>query len=455
MSTTKRQAQPKSRLWGWLTSIRLTVFLLLILAAVAILGAVLPQEQPAEVYLSRFGEVWGAVIWRSGLTNIYFSIFPPWFLGPVCLLALNILACLIRGLPRAWRRSFTPLSGEAALSLPPRASLQWPRGTDPREAVAGIWRRELGRTRRRVLPGKEVFSHETGRFRPLGPYLVHLALLFILAGGLIGKFWGIEGSLPLTQGETAQSFLAGGAEVPLGFQVRLDRFQVQFYEEGGIPKEFRSDLTFTKNSKNLPGGRELRATCRVNEPVSFGGFTFYQASYGTQPEGQVRLQVIQGAHRESLQAPLHQLLALPGGEAQIMVVRVEGNLEGYGPAVQLAYKSGPEHPLIFWVLKDHPEMQEPIGPYRFALESANFQFYSVFQVKRDPGVPWVYLGFLLFLPGFYLAFFRPHQCWALVLEKSPQGDWQGSLLGSSPRARENFDLRQSRLLEELKKGTPS
>ncbi len=138
-----------------------------------------------------------------------------------------------------------------------------------------------------------------------------------------------------------------------------------------------------------------------------------------------------------------------------MVVRVEGNLEGYGPAAQLAYKSGPEHPLIFWVLKDHPEMQEPIGPYRFALESANFQFYSVFQVKRDPGVPWVYLGFLLFLPGFYLAFFRPHQCWALVLEKSPQGDWQGRLLGSSPRAREDFDLRQTRLLEELKRGTPS
>jgi cytochrome c biogenesis protein len=100
-------------------------------------------------------------------------------------------------------------------------------------------------------------------------------------------------------------------------------------------------------------------------------------------------------------------------------------------------------------------MQEQIGPYRFALESANFQFYSVFQVNRDPGVPWVYLGFLLLLPGFYLAFFRPHQCWALVLEKSPQGDWQGRLLGSSPRAREDFDLRQTRLLEELKRGTPS
>src|SRR5271157_1286809 len=114
MSTPKRQAQPKSLLWGWLTSIRLTVHLLLIVAAVAIIGAVLPQGQQAEVYLSRFGEIWGTVIWRSGLADIYFSI---WFLAPVCLLALNILACLTNGLPRAWRQSFAPLSGKAALTL--------------------------------------------------------------------------------------------------------------------------------------------------------------------------------------------------------------------------------------------------------------------------------------------------------------------------------------------------
>ena len=126
MSTTKRQAQPKSRLWDWLTSIRLTVYLLLILAAVAILGAVLPQGQPAEFYLDRFGETWGGVVWRGGLANIYFSI---WFLAPVNLLALNILSCLINGLPRAWRRSFTPLSAEQPSNCRAgRAQMAWDNG---------------------------------------------------------------------------------------------------------------------------------------------------------------------------------------------------------------------------------------------------------------------------------------------------------------------------------------
>ena len=104
-------------------------------------------------------------------------------------------------------------------------------------------------------------------------------------------------------------------------------------------------------------------------------------------------------------------------------------------------------------MKDHPEMVEQPGPYRFTVESIPLRYYSVFQVKHDPGVGWVYAGFLLFLPGLYLAFFRPVERWALVLAKTPKGKWQGRLLGASPRHREEFAARQERLLMELKRGT--
>ena len=89
-------SKPKSWLWGTLTSIRLTVFLLLILAGVAVIGTVVPQGQSSDEYFSRFGEVWGALLWRSGFAWVYFS---PWFLGPIVLLAVNILACVVHGLP--------------------------------------------------------------------------------------------------------------------------------------------------------------------------------------------------------------------------------------------------------------------------------------------------------------------------------------------------------------------
>ena len=108
MSATRIHSKPKSWLWGTLTSIRLTVFLLLILAAVAVIGTVVPQNQPPDQYFSRFGEVWGALLWRGGFTWVYFS---PWFLGPISLLALNILACVVHGLPQAVKRALQPLTG--------------------------------------------------------------------------------------------------------------------------------------------------------------------------------------------------------------------------------------------------------------------------------------------------------------------------------------------------------
>ncbi|MCX5888221.1 MAG: cytochrome c biogenesis protein ResB [Deltaproteobacteria bacterium] len=201
----------------------------------------------------------------------------------------------------------------------------------------------------------------------------------------------------------------------------------------------------------------MKAVCRVNDPVSFGGLTFYQASYGSQPSGPVRLQVSYKERQETIEASPRQMVELPGGEGRIMISKVEGNLEGLGPAVEGIFMTGRGmggHD-FFMVFQDHPEMNKPVGPYRLSLESAPFQFYSVFQVKHDPGVWWVYAGFLLFLPGFYLAFFRPTQRWALVLQPTPKGGWQGRLLGASPRAREDFDLRRAQLLEEFKKGTPS
>ena len=448
MSATRIHSQPKSWLWGTLTSIRLTVFLLLILAAVAVIGTVVPQNQPPDQYFNRFGEVWGALLWRGGFTQVYFSL---WFLGPISLLAANILACVVHGLPLAVKRAWRPLSVETALTLPKRGQITWPAGVDPLPLIAATLSRELGHCRQETLPDQEVYLWEQGRFRPVGPYLIHIALLLILAGGLIGKFWGVDGQLAIDQGEVAGAFQVGSrVEKPLNFQVRLDKFQVSYYEPGGSPKEFRSDLTFMKD------GREVsRATCRVNDPVTFGGLTFYQSSYGTQATGPIRLKVQLGDLTESIEAPLRRPADLPGGRGQVIAMKVDGDFQGYGPAVLLAFSPGSGHPQVFWTLKDQPGLGEQPGPYRFTVESIPFGYYSVFQVKHDPGVGWVYAGFLLFLPGLYLAFFRPVERWALVVAQTSNGKWQGRLLGASPRHREEFAARQERLLMELKRGIPS
>ncbi len=431
-----------------MTSIRLTVILLLVLAGVAVVGTVVPQGEMAGLYLQRFGPTWGGLLLRTHLDAIYYS---PWFLAPIILLALNIIACVIHGLPQAVRRSLRPFTGEAALALPERGKFTWPGGSKAAAGVAARLRPELGRPRRQSVGAKTVLLYEQGRLRPLGPYLVHLSLLLILAGGLIGKFWGVEGKLLLNAGEVASTFELGPRKLqPLNFEVRLDDFQVQFYPQGGTPKEFRSDLTFIRD------GREEHQICRVNSPVSFGDFTFYQASYGTESTGRIGLKVCQGDDCRDLEVQLLRRADLPFGEGRFIVMRADGNFQGMGPAVQLAYQTASGgHPGVAWVFKDHPQMSQASGPLRFTLTSLPFRYYSVFQVKRDPGVWWVYAGFILLLPGFFIAFFLPQQRWAVVLEPTAAGGFKGSLRGRSPRAREAFAARQEKLLALLKRGKSS
>lgn len=420
MMSASSSAPPLGRLWKTLTSLRLTLMLLIILALVSLVGTVRTQV---------------------------FDTF--WFLAPLGLFALNLTACLIRGLPQAVARSRRRLSPAAALELPERARFTWPENPDPHPRVAQALRQELGRVQNGEVGEQTVYVAERGRFRPLGPYVVHLALLIILAGALMGKFLGVQGRVTLMVGETVQNFISEGHKTPLDFQMRLDRFQMLTYPDG-TPREFRSDVTFSR-----PGNSPSQAVVRVNEPVTFGGLTFYQSSYGHT----LRLEVKEGADSQVVEAPMGQTVPLPGGRAWVRVLEYEpdlamsedGQVKRLGPAARLAYGHGKGHPLIFLIFRNRPDLadQQP-GPHRFFLKDA--RAFSVLQVKRDPGVWWVYAGFVLLLPGLYLAFLRPTERWALALRRTPKGAWEARLLGAAPRSREAFQDRLLRLKALLGKG---
>lgn len=428
MTPVPPSASLPAKVWGALTSLRLTVVLLFVLAVLGLVGTV----------RSRVFDTW-------------------WFLAPLGLFAVNLTSCLINGFPQALRRAGRRLTPETARELPERARFTWPSDTDPQVKVEKALSRELGRMRRVTEGDQELYLYERGRWRPVGPYIVHLALLFILAGAVVGKFWGVDGSLSITEGETAQSFEVTEGEVkgqtkalPLPFKVRLDRFQVLYYPEGDAVREYRSDLTFLK-----PGAPDETAICRVNEPVTFDGLTFYQSSYGEA----VRLEIKEGESTQAVVAPLRRDVTLSGGQARVRLLAYTPDLvmpgdngdQHLGPAARLAYWDGSGHPQLVVVLQNRPEMadKQP-GPHRFFLKGSNS--FSVLKVKWDPGVPWVYLGFILLLPGFYLAFLRPPERWALVVRQGKQGVWEASLKGAAPRSRETFQARLERLQNLLKGG---
>ncbi|MBW2260503.1 MAG: cytochrome c biogenesis protein ResB [Deltaproteobacteria bacterium] len=80
-----------------------------------------------------------------------------------------------------------------------------------------------------------LFKRKKLTARRLGVIGAHLGCLLCLAGAAVGSVWGVKGRLKMHVNEEASSFKVLGddgkmAEVPLGYTVRLDEFELLHYE---------------------------------------------------------------------------------------------------------------------------------------------------------------------------------------------------------------------------------
>lgn len=122
----------------------------------------------------------------------------------------------------------------------------------------------------RMSAGKRAFSR-------LGVPLVHLGVSIMIIGALLGAMLGFDADIHIVEGETVDEVPLVGKEktINLGFSVRLDRFYMDFYDDG-TPKTYRSDLTFMKEGRVI-----FQGPLFVNHPISLEGLRFCQSGYMT------------------------------------------------------------------------------------------------------------------------------------------------------------------------------
>jgi len=400
-----------SPIFNFFASVRLTVTVLLTLAATSVIGTVIPQNQPTEAYLQAYGRNMVRLFSVLDMFDMYHSW---WFQLLLVLLTLNIIVCSLDRLPAAWKIVVKPpvFKPSRFLSASCQRQVAIPSPDQSRSLLEKALSRNVGQAR--LEPAQQGFFlwSEKGRWTRLGVYVVHLSVVFLLAGGLIGSFWGFDGAVNIPEGETAKTIRLNnsGKSIPLDFEIRCDKFSVSFYDSGA-PSEYRSTLTILEK-----GTPVLTRDVIVNDPLRYKGINLFQSSYGNLPSQNLVLSFTSRAtgmeYKEKI-AP-GQTVAIPEGLGSFTITafnrdhQFKGHVIGDAFVGMLKPPSGESVEVVLPVkFPSFDRMRK--GDVVVAIAETETRYYTGLQVTSDPGVWVVYTGFLLMIAGCIVTFFMSHQ----------------------------------------------
>jgi len=239
------------------------------------------------------------------------------------------------------------------------------------------------------------------RRRRMGSYLVHLGILVILSGGVMGSLMGFEEDVNVREGEIASL-------LHCDLKIKLHNFLIERYPDSSMPKDYKSRLTI------IEGGREvLTKTIEVNHPLIYKGVWFYQSSYGQDGVRSVNLNVNgidwTGRLGESFRIPKTSLVVKPvqflfdftldGGKAY------SKSEEANNPAVKLEVYDGKRLKFSQWVFSKFPDYHQKEEGMGFRLTGFTAIPYSGIKVVKDPGLVIFWIGCCLLMAGIAISFF--------------------------------------------------
>ncbi|BAZ32084.1 ResB family protein [Cylindrospermum sp. NIES-4074] len=427
-----------------LTNLKLAIALLLIIALFSVTGTVIEQGQSPGFYQANYPEhpaLFGFLSWKViqvvGLDHVYRTW---WFLGLLILFGTSLTACTFtRQLPalktaQRWKyfdepRQFQKLALSAELNI---SSLN---------ALTPI----LQKQRYRIFQEKDdILYARKGIVGRIGPIIVHIGIVTILLGGILGAMTGFIAQEMVGSGDTFQvtNIIDAGPwaspKVLKDWSVRVNRFWIDYTPTGGID-QFYSDMSVL----NKEGKEVDHKKIFVNEPLRYNGVTFYQTDWG-----------IAGVKVQFNNSPIFQL---PMGQLD---TKGKGRLWGTWIPIKPDLSEG-----VSLIAKDLQGMVliydatgKLINTIRAGMSAkingVNLKIHELvgstgLQIKVDPGIPVVYTGFALLMLGVVMSYFSHSQIWALQ-----KGD-RLYVGGKTNRAQVVFEREVLQILDQLSSQTTS
>jgi cytochrome c biogenesis protein len=299
--------------WRALTSMRIALILLFLLAVAALPGALLPQRSLNQSLVDTYFSDYPAIApWLDRLG--FFDVFAaPWFAAIYLLLMISLIGCVVpRAIEHLKGLRARPVAVPSNLArLPHHATFTLDGGVDE---AAGLVRDRLSGWRRTEADdgAGRTFSAEKGYLREAGNLVFHLSLIGLLIGFAAGKLYGYEGQVIVQAGGGQfcntgilgyDSFRAGlrvdGTDLD-PFCVKVDDFTAT-YLGGGQASSFDAGIGYQSAADLEAGVTTWRPfPLAVNNPLRLDGSRVYLQGHGFAPrftvifpDGQQRTQQTQ------------------------------------------------------------------------------------------------------------------------------------------------------------------
>lgn len=430
---------------NYLSSVKLTLVLLILIVVTAIVGTIIPQESDNQIYV------------RLQLNDVYHSYG---YMTLLALFCINLCLCSIKNIP-AMIKSLKI----SEFKLTELSKLPFYKKIDLEAKDSGMFANSLVYSLTRKLFYKLKYSEsnnhfyyfERGRISRFGPMITHASIIVIVIGGIIVSMTEFKGNIRLPEG--------GVVDVPNSdFKVQAEDFRVEFYPNSETPKDYVTKLSVIDKGETV-----LTKDVRVNHPLKYKGIKFLQSDYGFVNTLGIKInkKVSGTSEAQSLgefKIDEGQTIDVSGTDLKVtlrsyvpdFVIDEEGNVnnrssEPRNPAILLELTDGKSLKERMWLFLKFPGFQSSKqSDYMMEFMSIYppMKYYTGLQVRRNPGIEIVWIGSLMIICGLFLSFYTSHKrLWMRI--SSDSGKSILEIGGRSYKNKSSFDRESSIIFKQL------
>ena len=388
-----------SQVLNWLSSLKIAILLLLLIAISCAAGTLIPQQESNQFYYDNFnknpflGIINANILLLFEFDHVYTSF---WFLFLLIWLGLALSVC-------SFRRQLPIL----------KSALNWIDYKSPRQIaklsvaqtiVTNNCSKSLEKIKLNLKKQGWNVKETDGRIAArqgvigrLGPILIHLGMILLMIGATYGSL----------NGKTIEKFLAPGRSIDLlnnneekGLTIELQKFQIE-RDPQGRAEQYKSIVNVIE-----PNGNNQSKEISVNYPLRYKGLTLYQADWS------LAAITIQIDNSPRLQIPIEPIPEL--GE-QVWGTIIPTNKDGKNQILlTVDSELGPVN--IYdndGTLLTKLSINKEEKVKGALIKIINIIPSSGLLLKHDPGVPLVYLSFAIILIGGSLSIISTKKIWVL------------------------------------------